>query len=343
MGGENIMGVKVSKEIEQSIIDLYQNTSLTYNEISKKLKVGHSTISNVLQRNDITRNHQKYNTGKTKGKGKILSIEQEKEVINLYQTGKFTQKLLAEKFNCSTFVISNVLTRNNIPKIQHFNTINKDLKHNYFSVIDNEYKAYFLGFIFGDGNVFKNQLSLEINEKDIDLLHIFKKQLNSIAKISYRQRKTGNMVSTRVTSTQLVNDLQKYGIVPNKTQKTKHLPIEFIPQELIPHFIRGLIDSDGWITQSKQGYWKIGFVTNYKQVALEFKQLCNKILPADCQIKSNITFKNKNRTVAVCQIQSQKIARELATLVYKGNKVCLTRKFNRAKLIYESNKDNDIV
>ena len=44
--------------------------------------------------------------------GVKVSKEIEQSIIDLYQTGKFTQKLLAEKFNCSTFVISNVLTRN---------------------------------------------------------------------------------------------------------------------------------------------------------------------------------------------------------------------------------------
>lgn len=44
------------------------------------------------------------------------------------------------------------------------------INENYFEKIDSENKAYWIGFISADGNVYKNKLSIELNNKDDELL-----------------------------------------------------------------------------------------------------------------------------------------------------------------------------
>ena len=239
------------EEIAQ-IISWYTEDGFSISYIAKTLlHCRESSISQILKDNNIEI--------RMKNNGRVINVNLEKEITSLYTEKRYTQKQLAEKYNCSTFVIHNILVRNNIPIIIQ-PKINREQKDNYFDVIDSEHKAYWLGFIFADGNVYKNQLSLEVQEKDIDLLKQFKQDLNLNSKISIRHRENTNMCYIRMTSPHLCETLAKYGIVPNKTEITKHLPK--IDLQWLPHFLRGLIDGGGWITQDKQGYFHIGFVSN---------------------------------------------------------------------------------
>ena len=53
-------------------------------------------------------------------------------------------------------------------------TPNKDLEHSYFHKIDSEQKAYWLGFILGDGYLRKDGYAMEIGLKDSDVDHLLK-------------------------------------------------------------------------------------------------------------------------------------------------------------------------
>lgn len=62
-------------------------------------------------------------------------------------------------------------------------------------------------------------------------------------------------------------DLSKFGVVPRKTSTT-FLPE--IKESLMPHLIRGLIDGDGWITEThtanNKSHLVIGFCGSEKCV-----------------------------------------------------------------------------
>lgn len=45
----------------------------------------------------------------------------------------------------------------------------------------------------------------------------------------------------------MANDLAKFGIIPNKTYLTNHLPE--VPKKFLKDFLRGLLDGDGSIYQ----------------------------------------------------------------------------------------------
>ena len=316
------------EEITQ-IISWYTEDGFSISYIAKTLlHCRENSISQILKDNKIEI--------RAKNSGRVININLEKEVIFLYTEKRYTQKQLAEKYNCSTFVIHNILIRNNIPIITQ-PKINQEQKDNYFDVIDSEHKAYWLGFIFADGNVYKNQLSLEIQEKDIDLLEQFKRDLNLNSQISIRHRENTSLCCIRMISPHLCEALAKYGIVPNKTKVTKHLPK--IDSQWLPHFLRGLIDGDGWITQDKQGYFHIGFVSNYQSTCEDFKKYCNIITDNLCNAK--ITYKDKN--TPCFQVQNKEAVKRLATALYKDNTICLSRKYQKAVLIFDFKNDEDIV
>lgn len=318
-----------SQEEIKQIISWYVNDGFTINYIAKqKLHCRESSISQILKENNVAVRKQ--------NSGRVINVVLEKEITRLYTIERYTQKQLAEKYNCSTFVIHNILTRNNTTIVAQ-PKINKEQNDSYFDIIDNEHKAYWLGFIFADGNVFRNQLSLEIQEKDKGLLEQFKRDLNLSGKISIRHRDNTDVCCIRLASSHLCEVLEKYGIVPNKTKNTKRLPN--IEQKWLPHFLRGLIDGDGWITQDKQGHFHIGFVSNYETVCEDFKRYCNIITGNLCNAK--ITYKNKK--TPCFQVQSKEAVKRLAIALYKDNTICLSRKYQKAALIFDFKNDEDIV
>ena len=317
-----------TQEEKNKIIDWYQNDGYTINYIAKQLlKCRESSISKILKDNNITIRRQ--------NSGRVLNINQEKEVIDLYVNKKYSQSQIAEKFNCSTFVIHNILIRNNIPIVIQ-PRINKRQDECYFDKIDSENKAYWLGFIFSDGYIYDDQLSIEIHEKDIELLKRFKEELGLDSKISIRHRQNTDVCCIRLCSKHLCNSLAKYNIIPNKTQIIKHLPD--IEVKWLPHFLRGLIDGDGWITIDKNGYYHIGFVSNYQSTCEDFKKYCNIVTNGLC--KANIVKKGNNYCY---QIQSKKATKQLANVLYKDSTIYLSRKYRLVEPLFDFKNDEDIV
>jgi hypothetical protein len=114
-------------------------------------------------------------------------------------------------------------------------------------VIDAEGKAYVLGFITADGAVDGDGLNFTLHEQDIDILAQIKNVLGSTHKIRPIARKR---VSLDVCSRSLARRLINLGLQSPKTF-TVGPPTE-IPQDLLPHWLRGYWDGDGWLTVRKR-------------------------------------------------------------------------------------------
>lgn len=119
-----------------------------------------------------------------------------------------------------------------------------NLDDSFFDNIDNEYKAYILGFVCADGYIESNErtLTLNINSKDIDILLKIKKHLKCQNDI--RKSSTKNCVRLYMSSVNIVKSLKSLGVTRNKTYKLKMPNIE---DRLIRHFLRGYFDGDGHI------------------------------------------------------------------------------------------------
>lgn len=124
----------------------------------------------------------------------------------------------------------------------------KYVNHNYFSNIDTESKAYFIGLLLADGNINKRRgeytiVNLHLSQRDIDIIHKFKYYTDSDNTIFIGDK--NNDCALRITSRQMVKDLSNYGIVPRKTGN-ENPNFSNIPQDLLRHTIRGLFEGDGW-------------------------------------------------------------------------------------------------
>jgi len=317
----------------KNIIKLYTEDEFSISYIATQiLHCRANSISKILKDNNIEI--------RSKKSPRILNKKDEEEIIKLYTTTDLFQNEIARKYNCCTETIHKVLVKNNI-KIINKPKLNKEQNDEFFDNIDTEEKAYFLGFVFADGNVYNHQLTIEIQAKDRELLERFKKELNLNSKISYRNRGNTEVCSIRMISEHLCNSLAKYGIVPDKTHKTKHLPE--LSLAVRPHFIRGLIDGDGWISIDKNNYYHIGFVSNYQSTCEDFKTFCNSFLPIEASFTNKINVKDKKNNGYVCQTTKQKTAKCLANILYKDCKICLSRKYRLVEPLFDSKNDEDIV
>jgi hypothetical protein len=119
------------------------------------------------------------------------------------------------------------------------------LDEDYFENVDTSDKAYILGFLLGDGNVDKDffRLSVQIHERDREVLEYIKAQLKSDAPIKKTRE---HMITLRVSSYKLITDLVKWNMI---SKKAHILKIPEIREDLYSHLIRGLFDADGSISQ----------------------------------------------------------------------------------------------
>src|SRR5699024_3772120 len=96
---------------------------------------------------------------------------------------------------------------------------------NYFEKIDTNEKAYWLGFIAADGNLYRRDghqgmINITIHEQDIELLKNFKTELNTTKPISLNQdkrRENTIMATLQISSDKMFNQLLEKGIGLRKT------------------------------------------------------------------------------------------------------------------------------
>jgi hypothetical protein len=109
--------------------------------------------------------------------------------------------------------------------------------NNYFEYIDNSHKAYWLGFLWADGYVWKRirnrgveyGLKLDLSSIDYDMLVQFKKDLNIYTDIkSYTPYKNSFSTTNGVCRCSYYNKtmvsmlMDKYGIIPHRTETSCH-------------------------------------------------------------------------------------------------------------------------
>ena len=298
---------KKNLEFTDEIIKLYKE-GLSCEAISKHFekKFSATHVRNVLKDNNVPM--------RTKGGCTIID---ESILIDMYVNQKMSLQDIADKTGRKSLEsIRQIMLKNNIPLRNRAALSKKDttLNEDFFEMIDTEFKAYILGFLITDGNVSERtnsqpRIRIQIHDKDEYILEEFKKQLNSSNKINhFNEDKRKNHVELCVHSQKMFDDLSNYGVVPNKTWNT-YLP-DNIPNDLISHLIRGIMDGDGWIAK-KDAF--IGFIGTNKLM----HQIKDQI-QSELSIEGKICIKNDDT--------------ELSELWYADN--------NSKKLMYHYLYDN---
>lgn len=252
---------------------------------------------------------------------KPIKQQTENKVIELYTKNNLNCKQISKSLKISSSFCERALKRHNIPIERYRNRrrTNKQLNENYFQEIDSIEKAYYLGFIFADGNIYKPKkgshswkLSIEIHEKDKEILESF-----TIGnKINYNPKH--NSVYMCIISNKICTDLMKYNITPNKSL-TCIFPI--IPQQFISHFIRGYFDGDGCISLNKSN--------NGKRVIIVGTELFLKDILYHSNIKGTVK-KHGTANIFELRIYKKKDITDFSDYIYQNhNNILLKRKFSK--------------
>lgn len=192
-----------------------------------------------------------------------LTEQEIKDIIRLYTEEKMSISKLRPLFKLQFEDIKQVLIDNGIQPRSHRDSRKiYDYDESYFSRINTPDKAYWLGFIYADGFITKRANGnpvFGITLAESEPLEKIKKAMKSNKPIGM-YKKTNSYSNKSIEyklafcSKQLVEDLEKWGCVENKTFKLK-FP-DFLNENLIPHFIRGYFDGDGSVylhTQKTNG------------------------------------------------------------------------------------------
>lgn len=241
------------------------------------------------------------------------------------------------------------------------------LNHSYFDVIDTEYKAYILGFIFADGCIVDNfngrqkSLRIEIIETDGYILLPLIKDIQN--KDSYRYKYAPSAIAkghspkacVSINSDQLCEKIINLGCKINKT--TLGLDFPNIDKDLIRHFIRGFFDGDGCITSNltKNTYTRV----STKKLKNPFSPKLRKrvyLVNTDLQflqdvifnIESEVPFEGKlqwsykinNVRVHKVGIEHQKDVQKVQDYLYKDATIFLKRKFDKFNMTISSQAED---
>lgn len=265
----------------------------------------------------------------------LLTFEQEQEILSNYNI--YSSTYLAKEYGVSRSTILKIWMNSDKRGKLHRHY---PLDETYFDVIDSKDKAYFLGFMSADGNVYssehyagdrQNRFSITLKNDDEYILELFKKYLKTTKPLSHITKKNKYYVSTHarleLSSNKIVEALTMYNIVPRKSY-----PFEIcqLDDEYMSHYLRGYFDGDGSITfrmpLSRTIVAYSGFVHNLEKI----QEYLRKSHGIDMHISVSTS---KQYSAPFGQLRSSNLQTTYNFLKYiyqDCEDLCLTRKKERA-------------
>ena len=177
---------------------------------------------------------------------KHISKETKEALVKEYKERPVTTEYIADRYHISMPSVGKILSQYHVKVWSKAKLFSPDLDEHYFRNIDSHEKAYFLGLITTDGCVFwKNArcafLRITLHKRDKHILEQFMAAVKCNTKLVYRENK--NTWTATVSSTEMVRDLEKYGIHPNSSF-TQTFCTD-ISERYLPDYLRGIMDGDG--------------------------------------------------------------------------------------------------
>ena len=152
----------------------------------------------------------------------------------------------------------------------------------YFDHIDNQEKAYWLGFLYADGFILKDNCGFgcTLQEKDVNHLNKFLNAIN-VNVDALRHDETTNSYGFVLSSKILVNKLKEYGFTNHKSYDNTDTVFMQIPNEYKKSFILGLWDGDGYVSISGEGKNLTGVISNNELLLSSICKYINGIFEED--------------------------------------------------------------
>lgn len=217
--------------------------------------------------------------------------------------------------------------------------------HSFFNTVDTEEKAYWCGFILADGCVSYNtrtnscEVCIKLQHNDYQHLKKFNKSVAGNVPVTFVERPSGFSKSKiskscmiRFYSQEMMHDLEKYGVIPNKSI-IKQFPVN-INNSLMRHFIRGYFDGNGsFIIESKSSgnkYARFRFCSGSE----DFLQGLQSYFIANTDIKVGRITKSKTSHTFYCSINARDSVISFYHFLYDDSTIYLDRKFQKVQTFF---------
>lgn len=296
---------------EKIICNLYeQGKSITF--IKNELHRDPPVIKRILQKYN-------YEIEKRLGREKITFTEEQKNKILQMNEHYYSNTEIGKEMGCCASVIRNFLKESGIERTQP-RLKNHNLNDNYFSQIDNEEKAYFLGLLKTDGYIKKgHRVGISLKEEDKYMIENFKNALQVDSSLIYDKREGKQCYYIEFSSLQICDDLAKYDIIENKTYLLNDIKIEQISKNLQRHYLRGLLDGDGTIYIDGSSV-AVGFCGYNKNFVQSFQYAIDNYLN---KTQHNVISKSN---AWACKWKGNVLAKKILTYLYEDSTIYLERK-----------------
>lgn len=248
--------------------------------------------------------------------------EYKQKAIKMYIEEKLSMNKIAKILGISDTTVKKFLTEENI-EIQKIR-LNYSVKDNLFYKIETEEDAYWLGLLYADGNVSTkgNCIELDLKEEDKYLVEQFREYCGVTKPLAKHIIKRNNKeyVSYRCTFANKTahDNLIKQGCVNAKSLILKCPTKEQVPDNLLPAFIRGYCDGDGYIRWEQIRHKEIILLgtQDFLEGIIERMKWQN-----IAHVRPDGTCKNFR-----LEIWKMKAVYEILSLLYKDKDLCLKRK-----------------
>lgn len=274
---------------------------------------------------------------------KRLIIEQAANEYLVTPENERSLTKLGAKYKIDRRTISKYLKDNGYEIINAQNRCRID--ETVFDAIDSEEKAYWLGFLYADGNINSKEYKLEINLCANDWQHLkkfqdFLKYTENKVRISpnYGYKGSNDICRFSVRNKHIWEALNSKGCVPKKslvlTFPDKSI---FANKSLIFDFIRGYCDGDGTLgiypvdgnpNHLRENLGFVGtesFLQNIVEILEEYAKVCPK--------KDNKSFK-----ISYTDLKARKVAR----MLYENSTIYLDRKYQIYKQFCQHEEESSL-
>lgn len=249
------------------------------------------------------------------------------KVLELFYNGLNISQI-AEEVGCDRTNISHRLHKEGIiifrdyAKTRRSRLNRHSVDTEYFDIIDSEAKAYFLGLMYSDGSVNKEQFYIKL--KDEDIIQKFREELKSSASIRRIESPFSAYILT-ISSKQLCNQLIKWGCVPNKTRV---IQVPKLREDLYRHFIRGFFDGDGCLHLDDKIYHCKFDITC---ASLQFLEQLRPIITKHAKTNGHLGKETKYEVWHLNYGGHQ--VKDILDWLYKDSHFYLQRKYNKYQIL----------
>lgn len=254
---------------------------------------------------------------------KLLNYKE--EIISKYQAG-LTLASIAKEYRVDARTVSKLLKDNGVEILSATESARKVTAkyYDYFSTVDTEDKAYFVGLLQADGCIYnpknsQRQMKLTLKNEDLYILQTLKNNIGITSKLVDDKRGCSTLT---VCSTGLCNDLEVLGVSSLKYTRNS---MPTIDKDLLPHFIRGYFDGDGCVSSASKSRVIVNFVHPNKT----FIEYISSYLYENGICSGKITDRTTYYSLTV---YGKSNILKFYNLIYTDSKTLLTRK----KLKYDN-------